>query len=58
MGGTEIWLVNGASETLAKSSVYDTGIYELDLPGKATAIKFIKVSGSNDKLGLSQMRVY
>ena len=59
IGGCEIILVNGASNIVAERSVYDTGIYELDTPAKATSIIIRrKTGGGGYDLFLNPMRVY
>ena len=47
LGNSQIWLDKNGSRTLAKSSVYDTGIYTLDQPTDATSIIFRRESNEN-----------
>ena len=59
IGGSQIYLVNGVIETLAKVDVFDSGIYQLDPPGQATSIIIRRVSDGDDRpFGLSFIRAY
>ena len=61
MGSSSIYLVKDGVATLVKSSIYDTGIFQLNTPGEATAIKIKQVTGGPTIYPgflLSHMRAY
>ena len=47
-GENQIVLVNNNNETVAKSKVYDTGIFKLDHPGEATSMIVRRITGGGD----------
>ena len=49
--------MNGLTEVVSKTGVYDTGIYTLDQPAEATSIIIRRQTGAG-RLTLTHVRVY
>ena len=59
IGGSEIVLVNGSTEVISKTGVYDTGIYTLDTSVEATRIIIRRVAEGNGRtLKLAHVHAY
>ena len=51
--------MNGSTEVVAKTSVFDTGIYTLTTPAEAESIIIRRVNGGNNgRLRLAHVRAY
>ena len=59
IGGSEIILTNSVTseEIVAKSEVYDSGIYKLDQPGEANSI-IVRRTNGNHLFALAHLRAY
>ena len=58
IGGIEIVLVNGSTELVCKTGVYNTGIYTLDTPVEADSIIIRRVVEGGSFLILAHVRAY